>query len=64
MQNNRDIKPINEEGEPHGYWEVYFPYTHLNTLNYSGHYINGDFWCKGFYYVNYGTEIEMEYYAK
>ena len=32
---SKNIKPINEKGERHGYWEEY--------------YSNGQLWCKGNY---------------
>ena len=35
---NKDITPLNENGEPHGYWEVYYYY---GNLDYKGTYVNG-----------------------
>ena len=36
--NKKDIKQFNQKGQPHGYWEVYFP---NGSLGYKGFYNNG-----------------------
>ena len=38
MQTKKDITPFNEEGEPHGYWEIYYP---SGKLWFKGNYVNG-----------------------
>jgi len=35
---NKDIRPYNENGEPHGYWEDYFS---NGQLCYKGNFVNG-----------------------
>ena len=49
--NSKDIKPINEKGEPHGYWESYY---YNGQLCYKGNFVNGkqhgyweDYWSDG-----------------
>lgn len=40
LKKSNNIKPRNEKGEPHGYWEVYFI---NNLLANKGVYINGSY---------------------
>jgi antitoxin component YwqK of YwqJK toxin-antitoxin module len=35
---NKNIKPINENNQPHGYWELYYS---NGQLMYKGNYVNG-----------------------
>ena len=35
---SKNIKPYNEQGNPHGYWEVYWS---NGQLSYKGNYVNG-----------------------
>ncbi len=46
----KDIKPVNEEGQEHGYWEEYW---FTGNLMYKGYYNNGNrhgYWEE--YYTN------------
>jgi antitoxin component YwqK of YwqJK toxin-antitoxin module len=36
---NKDIRPYNENGEKHGYWEWYW---YNGQLHYKGNYVNGN----------------------
>ena len=36
--NNKDITPINNKGQKHGYWEIYWV---NGDINYIGNYRNG-----------------------
>jgi hypothetical protein len=54
MRAKNNIEPRDEAGTPHGRWEVYW---NDGSLYYSGHYIDGEFWCKGHYY--WGGEAEI-----
>ena len=36
---NKDIKPYNENGDKHGYWEYYWS---NGKLMYKGNYVNGN----------------------
>ena len=35
---SKDITPLNEQGEPHGYWEDYYANGQLSS---KGNYVNG-----------------------
>jgi antitoxin component YwqK of YwqJK toxin-antitoxin module len=35
---NKNITPYNEQGQPHGYWEIY---QSNGQLMYKGNYVNG-----------------------
>lgn len=61
MRAKNNIEPRDEAGTPHGRWEVYW---NDGSLYYSGHYIDGEFWCKGHYYWGGEAEIINEYYAR
>ena len=44
----QDIKPVNDKGERHGYWIIY--------------YLNGNLWYKG-YYINGKQSALCELYS-
>lgn len=61
MQDNINKKSRNEQGQPHGYWEVYYTNT---QLSYKGNYINGQecgVWVD--YYFD-GDLLQYGYYAR
>jgi len=57
MSKNKDKRPLNDKGEPHGYWEYYFG----QTLWYKCFYHNGK--EIGYeYYYNDGKLFEKKYH--
>jgi hypothetical protein len=55
-----NLEPRNEQGEPHGYWDIYW----FNDGWYKGYYINGlEF---GLYEIDWkkNGEIDKRYYAR
>jgi antitoxin component YwqK of YwqJK toxin-antitoxin module len=60
MQNNKDIRPINDKGQAHGCWKTYWSDNNLSNKCY---YVNGKLF--GFqHYQNYKIITELRYYAK
>ena len=58
----QDKRPLNEQNQAHGYWEVYYD---TNKLWYKRNYINGVLF--GYYEYFYGLKRENAnkiYYAK
>jgi antitoxin component YwqK of YwqJK toxin-antitoxin module len=52
---NKNIRPLNNNGQPHGYWEVYY----LNdNLWYKGNYVNSQ---RHGYWEHYFTDGEVYY---
>jgi len=55
----KDITPLNENNQPHGYWESYYS---NGNLSYKGNYVDGKehgYWEE--YYYN-GNLNKIEYY--
>ena len=55
--NLKNITPINENNQPHGYWEHYFS---NGQLYYKGNYVNGN--RHGYWEYNYNGELIKIYY--
>ena len=57
---SKNIEPINDKGQRHGYWEYYHP---NGTLMYKGNYVNGnryDYWES--YYGNDKLEFKGNFF--
>jgi len=61
MQECKNIKPRNSDGQPHGYWEWYWP---NGNLWYKGTHLNGQ--AHGYWEVYYynGTLNYKAFYAR
>ena len=53
---NKSIRPLNDKGNPHGYWEEYLG----GELWYKAFLVNGEY--KGYEEFYYSTEIEIGFY--
>jgi antitoxin component YwqK of YwqJK toxin-antitoxin module len=56
---NKDIKPLNENGERHGYWEDYYS---NGQLAYKGNYVNSNRHGYWEVYYNNGQLVNKTYY--
>ena len=56
---NKDIKPLNENGQPHGYWESYY---YNGQLHYKGNFVNGKQHGYWEYYYENGNLNQIRYY--
>jgi hypothetical protein len=60
MNNNKNIKPLNNKGQAHGYWEWYWTDS---DLMYKGFYENGkEVGYEEYYFHNIGGLTRKKYY--